>query len=290
VKLGLILPVVQATARFDPPEWEKQAGPEPLTAIARRADEWDYDFVACPEHVAIPSDIASWRGGTYFDPLATLSFLAASTHRVRLLTHTIVLGYHHPLAVVKSYGTLDWLSRGRLVLGVGVGSLQAEFDMLGVPFIDRGRRADDALGAIRASMGVTEPEYDGTYYSFRGFVVEPRAVQQPPPIWVGGRTLRSLRRAVEFGDGWVPFGLDLGRLTELISSAPARRLLEVADRPIELVLAPEPPMDPIGDQDATLRTIEAYEEVGATAISARFVHRSLEHYLDQMATLAALVH
>ena len=115
-----------------------------------------------------------------------------------MATHVLVLGYHHPLAIVKRYGTLDVVSGGRLILGVGVGTLEQEFALLGAPFDDRGERADASIRQLRRSFG--QPEVDG-------FVVDPSGLQAPPPIWIGGRTARSLRRAVELGDGWVPFGL-----------------------------------------------------------------------------------
>jgi len=98
----------------------------------------------------------------------------------------LVLGYHHPLAIAKRFGTLDRVSGGRLVLGVGVGSLTEEFELLGVPFADRGRRADDAIAALRAAIGRRKPEYHGPYYSFSDLVVDPHAVTANVPIWIGG--------------------------------------------------------------------------------------------------------
>lgn len=103
------------------------------------------------------------RGTRYWDPLATLSYIAARTSRIGLCTAVLVLGYHHPLAIEKRFGTLDRVSGGRLVLGVGVGSLTEEFALLGVPFADRGRRADDAIPALRAAIGRRKPEYHGPY-------------------------------------------------------------------------------------------------------------------------------
>ena len=94
------------------------------------------------------------RGTRYWDPLATLGYLAARTQRIRLATNVLVLAYHHPLEIAKRYGTLDKVSNGRLILGVGVGSLKEEFDLLGAPFDDRGPRGDDALRALRASLSV----------------------------------------------------------------------------------------------------------------------------------------
>ena len=87
--------------------------------------------------------------------------MAARTKQIRLATMTLVLGYHHPLAIVKRYGTLDHVSGGRVILGVGVGSRKEEFDLLGAPFDDRGARADDAVRALRTALATNEPEYDG---------------------------------------------------------------------------------------------------------------------------------
>src|SRR5438270_11233400 len=104
------------------------------------------------------------RGAAYWDPLSTFGYLAARTEQIRLATHVLVLGYHHPLEIAKRYGTLDRVCCGRLILGVGVGSLREEFDLLGAPFDDRGARADDALRALRASLSRTEPAYQGDHY------------------------------------------------------------------------------------------------------------------------------
>src|SRR4029078_8113599 len=105
-------------------------------------------------------------------------YVAARTSRILYWNMTLLLGYHHPLAIVKRYGTLDHVSGGRVILGVGVGPLREEFDLLGAPFDDRGDRADDALRALRAGLSSNEPVYAGKYFSFRGLSVDPRAVQR----------------------------------------------------------------------------------------------------------------
>src|SRR5204862_6225581 len=102
---------------------------------------------------------------------STFGYLAGCTERIRLVTHVLVLGYHHPLEIAKRYGTLDRVCGGRLVLGVGVGSLAEEFALLGAPFADRGERADDAMRALRAALSQSRPEYHGTFYEFDGFVI-----------------------------------------------------------------------------------------------------------------------
>jgi len=176
MRIGIVTPVLTRVAKSHA-KWEIDAGIEDVARIARAADELGYDYLTCSEHVGIPTDVAPVRGATYWDPAATLGYLAAVTGHVRLATNVIVLGYHHPLEVVKTYGTLDRISGGRVILGVGVGSLQPEFELLEVPFDDRGPRADDAMRAIRASLAKPEPSYDGPYYRFGGMIIDPCAVQ-----------------------------------------------------------------------------------------------------------------
>jgi probable F420-dependent oxidoreductase len=262
--------------------WEAEAGPEELREIAGAADRLGLSHLTCSEHVVVPEDVAATRGGTYWDPLATLSFLAAATSSVRLVTQVLVLGYHHPLELAKRYGTLDRLSGGRLVLGLGVGSLEEEFDVLGAPFADRGPRADDALRALRASLSTPTPAYRGEYYGYDGVVVEPHAVQRRVPLWIGGRSRRSLRRAVELGDGWMPFGLGKRELAQMLDevSPPAE---------FDVVLDPGRALDPRGDADATRESLERTRQVGATIVSARITSRSAEDFTGQLERLADLV-
>jgi probable F420-dependent oxidoreductase len=275
--LGLVTPVVSLNPRIHN-RWEEGAGLDELVAVAEAADRLGYAHLTCSEHVAVPVTVAATRGSRYWDPLATFGYLAARTRRIALATHVLVLGYHHPLEIAKRYGTLDRLCAGRLVLGVGVGSLREEFDLLGADFAGRGARADDALRALRASLSEREPTYTGTHHRYDGFVVDPPAVQARVPLWVGGRTARSLRRAVELADGWVPFGLDLERL---------RRLLD-RRRPAEVVLHPDVALDPAGDPDGVAEVVARYEAVGATRLNLRFRSSSLVHHLEQLEAMAEL--
>ena len=257
-----------------------------VVAIAREAENLGYDWISCPEHIAIPEDVASVRGGRYWDPLVTLSYVAASTSTIGLLSHVLVLGYHHPLEIVKRYGTLDVASAGRVILGVGVGSLQAEFELLGAEFADRGERADDSLRALRASFGRSRPNYDGSHWRFSGFLVEPAGVDRPVSIWVGGRTRRSLRRALELGDGWIPFGLSHDALQAMLAASSVTERLAARAEPFDLILAPEPALDPVGDPQAAAAVVRAYAGLGATGLSLRFRHRSRAHYIEQLSAMA----
>lgn len=280
MKLGIATPVVTNVAGAAL-TWERDAGVEDIGRVAEAADRLGYHHLTCSEHIGIPASEAGRRGARYWDPLATLGYVAARTERIRLVTMTLVLGYHHPLAIVKRYGTLDHVSGGRLILGVGVGSLKEEFDLLGAPFEDRGPRADDALRALRAALASNEPSYDGEYYSFGGLIVDPCALQSHMPIWVGGRTKRSLRRALTLAEGWAPFG---------ISVATAGEWLKAREVPpgFEIVLAADRPLDPVDNPEATREALRAMADAGTTTVSARFVHRSLEHYLEQIHALAEL--
>ena len=218
MKLAIATPVVTNVAKAHA-AWERDGTIEDVAVIAETADRLGYDHLTCSEHIGIPAAEAPRRGARYWDPLATFGYLAARTKQIRFATYVLVLGYHHPLEIVKRYGTLDQVSGGRLVLGVGVGSLQEEFELLGAPFEDRGARADDALRALRATLHSNEPSYEGDHYTFGGFTVDPCARQEHVPIWVGGRTPRSLRRAVELADGWCPFSVSPATAAEWLPRA-----------------------------------------------------------------------
>ncbi|MFJ8861403.1 TIGR03619 family F420-dependent LLM class oxidoreductase [Streptomyces sp. NPDC102451] len=280
MRLGINSPVVTAVPGVHSP-WERTAGIEELGAVAEAADRLGFDHLTCSEHVAVPVEVAGQRGGTYWDPLATFGYLAARTHRIRLATQVLVLGYHHPLALAKRYGTLDRVSGGRLVLGLGVGSLEEEFRLLGAEFEGRGAVADDAVAALRASLSMREPAYHGEHFAYEGLVVEPHAVQARVPLWIGGRTARSLRRAVTHGDGWVPFGLPLERLREMVGAASLPEGFEV-------VLSAGRPLDPSGDAEGTSTALRKVSEAGATLAGVSLSAMSVSHYLEQLEALAAI--
>jgi probable F420-dependent oxidoreductase len=279
MRLGLITPVLTLNPRVHN-EWERDGTLAEIVAIAEAADRLGYHHLTCSEHVAVPQQYEATRGARYWDALATFGYVAARTNTIRLATHVVVLGYHHPLEIAKRYGTLDRVSGGRLVLGVGVGSLEEEFDLLGADFAGRGARADDALRALRAALSQREPSYHGTHFGFDGVVVDPCAMQERVPLWVGGRTPRSLRRALELGDAWVPFGL---------TPEDVAVLLDRHGRPADVVLAPEPPLDPMGEPDGTSATVARYVDAGATLLNLRLVHRSAAHCCEQLEALLPLL-
>lgn len=280
MRIGIGTPIVtRIPGAHD--DWEREAGIRELVDIARTADRFGFDHLTCSEHVAVPEAAAEHRGDTYWDPLATFGHLSAVTNRIRLVTQVLVLGYHHPLAIAKRYGTLDQVSGGRLVLGVGVGSLREEFDLLGANFPDRGPRADDALDALRTALSDPRPHHSGPFYEFDGMVVQPHAVQQHVPIWVGGRSSRSLRRAVRAADGWVPFGLSRSELT---------RMLAAIDIPpgFDIALSAPDRLDPLDHPGDAGHALERLRDLGATTTGVRLVATDPQHYRQQLAALREL--
>lgn len=293
MRFGLTSPIVTLTPRGHGP-WEESAGANELRQIAEAADRLGFYHMTCSEHVGIPVGVAPVRGSRYYDPLATFGYLSAFTGRIRFATHVVVLPYHHPLEVAKRYGTLDRISGGRLILGVGVGSLEEEFRLIGAEFAKRGPVYEDGLRALREALGKSMPTYHGTHFAFDDFVIDPCAAQQRVPIWIGGRSERSLRRALEFADGWDPFGLgleDLKRLLERYRAKPAWQKREDRGEGLDLVLQPERNLDlltPDGVEKARAQC-RAYQRVGATILSVRFRSRTLEEFLDQLARAAEVL-
>jgi probable F420-dependent oxidoreductase len=286
--VGITTPVLTMLPDADA-SWEVDGSIDDVATLARVADRLGYSHLTCSEHVVVPTEIAAVRGSRYWDPLATFGFLGAVTTRIRFSTNVLVLGYHHPLEIAKRYGTLDQVTGGRVTLGLGVGSLREEFELLGAAFDDRGPRADDAISALRAALSNPLPEYAGPYYRFSDMAVDPCARQPVVPLWIGGRTARSLRRAVELGDGWVPFGLRVAEMGAMVADARRTAAWAARSSPLEVILSNGPPVDPASDPDGARRIVDRLVEAGATGLQLRFVHHSLPHYLEQLEAMAELM-
>lgn len=186
LRYGIQLPIQSQSTLYTEP-WETSAGAADLVEIARAADRAGFAYVASCDHVAVPRRLAPAMSTVWYDPVATLAHLAAVTERVQLLSHVAVVGLRHPLLTAKQYATLDHLSGGRLILGVGAGHVQEEFEVLGVDFERRGAVLDETIDALRAALGPDEfPEHHGKLYDFEGLGQRPRPAQERVPLWVGG--------------------------------------------------------------------------------------------------------
>ncbi|HJQ84347.1 MAG TPA: TIGR03619 family F420-dependent LLM class oxidoreductase [Candidatus Binatia bacterium] len=277
LSFGTGLPAVQQIpSRVRP--WEKDVGGAETIAAARAAEAAGFAWVSCSDHVAVPISRAAAMGATWYDAGSTLAFVAGATSRIRLLSHVLVLPYRHPLVVAKQYGTLDRLSGGRVILGVGSGHLKAEFASLGADFERRGPVTDESIAAIVAAWTEDTARFEGRTIAFRDVMVSPRVVQRPrPPIWVGGNSRAAIRRAARHADGWVPWEVTPEAFRE--AGAFARSLRDGA--PFELVA---PLAVPAGaSSDAVLSAVEGWRAAGATAFQVGVAAESLAEHLDRTA-------
>ncbi|KND36700.1 LLM class F420-dependent oxidoreductase [Streptomyces acidiscabies] len=294
---GIQLPV-QSQSRIYVEPWELDAGAGELVAVARAADEAGFAYVACCDHVAIPRRLADAMGTVWYDPVATLAHLAAVTTRVRLLSHVAIAGLRHPLLTAKQYATLDHLSGGRLILGVGAGHVQEEFEALGVDFARRGAVLDETLDALRTALGPDEfVGHHGKLYDYEGLGQRPRPAQPRVPVWVGGSSPAAIRRAALKGDGWLPQGDPRDRLPAQIE---AIRQLRADSGEFTFGAIAEPLYVGTPDWDAGRRTLtgspaeladslNAYGQLGVDQIQVRFRSRSVGELTDQIREFGAEV-
>ena len=290
---GLQLPVQSQSTIYAEP-WEADAGPADLVEIARAADRAGFAYIAGCDHVGVPRRLATAMSTIWYDPVATLSYLAAVTERVQLLSHVAVVGLRHPLLTAKQYATLDHLSGGRLILGVGAGHVQEEFEALGVDFERRGFVLDESIDALRAALGPDEfPEHHGKLYDFEGLGQRPRPTQDHVPLWVGGSSPAAVRRAALKADGWLPQGDPRDKLPAQIDRI--RRLREEASvqGPFVFGAITEPLYvgDPgwevgrrtlTGTPEVLAASLRAYGEMGVDQIQVRFRCRDRSELTDQI--------
>ncbi|MEV6481301.1 LLM class F420-dependent oxidoreductase [Streptomyces sp. NPDC051576] len=290
---GIQLPV-QSQSTIYAESWEADAGPADLVAIARAAEHGGFDYIASCDHVAIPRRLAPAMSTIWYDPVATLSYLAGVTERVQLLSHVAVVGLRHPLVTAKQYATLDHLSGGRLILGVGAGHVQEEFEVLGVDFERRGPVLDESIDALRAALGPDEfPEHHGKLYDFEGLGQRPRPAREHVPLWVGGSSPAAVRRAALKADGWLPQGDPRAKLPAQIERI--RRLREEASiqGPFVFGAITEPlyvgePGWEVGRRTLTgapevlAESLRAYGVMGVDQIQVRFRCRDRAELLDQI--------
>ena len=183
------------------PNYGEGSSPDGIRPVVEAAEELGFDSVWTTEHIVVGPDAVDPYGRVY-DPLLTLAWIAGWTERVRLGTSIVLVPLHNPLHLAKQAATLQELSGGRFAMGVGMGWHRDEFEIMGIEFEGRGRRADEAIRLIRA-LWSGEREFEGRHWSFREATAEPHP-SPPPEIWVGGSSERAIRRARELGDVWHP--------------------------------------------------------------------------------------
>ncbi len=300
VVYGIQLPVQsQSTIYVEP--WEAAAGPAELARVARAAEGAGFFYVAVCDHTVIPRRLAGAMSTTWYDTTATLGWLAGVTSTVRLLSHVYIAALRHPLRAAKEFATLDVLSGGRLVIGVGAGHVPEEFSLAGRDFDARGALLDEALDGITAGLLEEYPELTGPTWPSTGLGVSPRPVQTPrPPIWVGGSSRPALRRAALRGDGWLPQTVRRSDMADQVSELLELRQELRGGAPIEIGALPgmfhvgeptwEVPRGTVsGSPERIAENLAELTEMGVTHLQLRFPNRSAEELCDQLAAFGETV-
>lgn len=254
-----------------------QSTPALMGECARAAESAGMDSIWITDHIAIPPDDAEGSGGRYLDPLVGLSWLAGQTETIRLGTGVINLPYRPPLPTAKQVASLQELSGGRLLLGVGIGWMEAEFRALGLERAERGRTSDATLAFIRTCFEQEIVEANG-----QAFLFKPRP--PAPPIYVGGSPPHALQRAARLGDGWLPMGLKPDVLAGHMEQY--RELTHAAGRPDgKVVVMVGLPLD---DPDRAAQRLADYAGLGVERVVCAIGYGDAAEYRAALDVLAAL--
>ncbi|PPR64858.1 MAG: Alkanesulfonate monooxygenase [Alphaproteobacteria bacterium MarineAlpha4_Bin2] len=298
--------------------------PDGLLAIAKKAEALGFDHLGFSDHLVIANKVESpypytksrvWfaqDSGDCLDQLMTLSFVAAGTQHLRLLTSVMVIPHRPPMLTAKMLASADILSKGRLTVGLGVGWMAEEIALLGAPtFEQRGKLADETIAAMKILWTEHDPKYEGEFVSFADLKFEPKPIQRPhPPIWIGGETRPARRRAGQVGDGWYPvgnnpaapydgverFAAGLAEVRQYADEArrdPARLdigLLALWYRMGEVLENEDGErMAFTGDEEAILEDIGRYEAAGLRHLVIGFESDDLQRSLDQLDAFAEMI-
>ncbi len=287
---------IQSQSRIYAEAWEEGTGAAELGAVVDAAEAAGLFYVAVCDHVAVPREPAERMQTIWYDTIATLAWIAGRTERLRLLSHVFVPAYRHPLVAAKGFLTLDELSGGRTILGVGTGHVEGEFAALGADFAARGAITDEAIDVLRAAFTDEYPTYEGEHFKVDGVGLRPRPRQDVLPIWVGGSSKPALRRAAVRGDGWLPQGTPRHELADAIAYLLEHRREARGDDPIDLGTICEPlyigeadwdvgPRTISGDPERVAEKIRVFKDLGVSHVQVRPRSRSLEELCDQLAAL-----
>jgi probable F420-dependent oxidoreductase len=284
---GIQLPVQAQSTYFVEP-WEGDAGATEVLAVAAAADRSGFFYVAVCDHVAIPDDLAPRMGAVWWDPIATLAWLAGRTTDTLLLSSVFNLNYRHPLVAAKAFATLDLLSGGRAIIGVGAGHVEGEFAALGVDFASRGRLLEWSLETLDHALREGE---------FEGVRIAPRGVREPrPPIWIGGAAPAAVKRAARLADGWLPQGTPIDRMPPLVEEFRRERGDETGDigAITDWLYVGEPAWDVgrpcvSGPPEKVAEALRAWRAVGVNHLQVRFPSRDVQELVDQVERFGAEV-
>ena len=286
------------------------ATPDNMVRFAQRAEALGFVSLTISDHIVVPKAMPAnypyhpdgefaWQAARdYYEPLATLMFLAGKTSTIRLGTSVLIVPYRNPVTTAKMLATVDALSGGRVFLGIGTGWWEDEFKALGIAghFAQRGPRTDEYLRIYKALWLEENPAFQGEFFSFADLEFSPKPAQAGGiPIWVGGHTRRALRRTVELGDAWHPIGLRppaglepakmgeqvalLGSLAEKAGRDPAA--IQVAFR-APVAIADGERRTLTGSAAQVIEDVQAYAAQGVTHLTVDLTQPAMEQNLEQL--------
>ncbi|TDJ31340.1 MAG: TIGR03619 family F420-dependent LLM class oxidoreductase [Gammaproteobacteria bacterium] len=268
-----------------------QSMPETIARCAALAEDADLDSLWITDHIAIPPDDAEGSGGRYLDPLITLAWIAASTNRIKLGTGVLILPYRSALPTAKQVATLQELAGERLLLGVGIGWMDAEFRALGLDRHTRGQTSDEVLELLNRcfaadgveNAAVDRDQKDVVEANGQAFLFKPKPAK--PPIYVGGSAPHALKRAVRYGDGWLPMGLSPERLAADIETY--QKLTEAAGKPPGLVTIMRGL--PLDDAVQSRDLLAQYEEIGVERFVCGIPYATADEFSARIAQLNRII-
>ena len=291
-------------------------GPDSLVRIATEAEQLGYDYVTVSDHVMIPNSIASrypysdsgefpsGAAAARLEQLTAATFIAAVTSKLRIVTSVMVVPHRPAVLTAKILATLDFLSKGRLTLGIGAGWCEEEFIAIGAPpFAERGAVTDEWMMVCKELWTNDHPKFDGKYVKFSDVMFPPKPVQQPIPIWIGGESGPAMRRTAKYGDAWYPIGTNpqfpMDTLTRFkAGAAKLAGMTEKAGRDAKAValayrVSSNPEAQPKGTVDGERKLftggaadfagdIKALQDVGVTSFDFGMFGPSLDATIDNM--------
>ena len=295
------------------------AEPDALANIAKQGDRLGFYCMVMPDHILQPNQVDSTYpysltgdilaagqsgDGEWPEQITTLAYLAGVTERIRLVTSVMIIPYRNPILTAKMLSTLDMLSKGRLILGAGVGWMEEEFELLDAPpFAERGAVTNEYLRAFIELWTKDNPKFEGKYVNFSDITFLPKPVQKPyPPIWIGGQSKPAIRRAAQIGDCWHPVGaipaapLEPEELAENLVLL--RDYAEKAGRdPSKIQVSVKAPLYDSGDSsgprrrftgsvDEVRQDVQTYSDVGVTHLIFDFRTGEPKQTEDRMARFA----
>ena len=218
---------------FSLPHYRQVASTEGIARFAKEAEDMGYDSVWVTDQIIVPNSVVDDFGPVIYECLTVLAYVAGITSTIQLGSSVIVLPYRSPIHLAKIASTIDSLSHGRLLLGVGVGGVEAEFRQINAPWEERGDLSDEVIRVCQELWTSENPSIKSKNYQFSDIQFYPKPVQKPHlPLWIGGNTQRALRRVVEFGDVWHPARMspDMASISGVKTAMPETTLDLLAER------------------------------------------------------------